>query len=258
MEDNRILERDSESEEIESFKEKNGWMNEAGTVLSAFTNMVCVMMIKGSTTSCTWASCQQGVAGSRFPTRDPSVRHDASSFISWRWFRWFYNFVNRAARTHILHRCWQPQECTAELKWNWVVEFTIIHIAALIRRQSTTQTTYLCILVDIHQICKFCINKIRQQKDIQSVVSVWAGEIGWGGRTSRVCYQISGGLILQTSSSASFGFSTSITSREFRMWSYFVTSCHRVTRSYTVVLTETSLRDRQHYGCLSRFYVARV
>jgi hypothetical protein len=44
---------------------------------------------------------------------------------------WFSNFVNRAARVPVLYRRWQPQECSTELEWNWVVDFTIIHITAV-------------------------------------------------------------------------------------------------------------------------------
>lgn len=115
---------------------------------------VCVIMTEGKTTACTWASRQQGVPGSLVPMRDLTVRHDPYAFILSNasqlpcqesrgiWNRSRHGDQEERPRhlrvpsefTYSYLRWRQSQDYTTELKRNGIFDFTIMHIAALIRR----------------------------------------------------------------------------------------------------------------------------
>jgi hypothetical protein len=135
--------------------------------------------------------------------------------------------------------CWrQSQDYTTELKRNGIFDFTIMPIADLIRRDllqgknipQSIRYVYTYILIHIRQLWKFCINKVRQKTRYpKSSFSVDR----WGRlrrENEMSLFLNSGGLIMQTSSTTSFGLSTSVTSFEFRMWPYFINFCCRLMR----------------------------
>jgi hypothetical protein len=215
------LKETQRAKKLEISKEQNGWINEAGTGRLVYTVtvrrvIVCVCDHDWRQNDfCTRASRQQGVPGSLVPVRGQNVRHDPSAFLSnasqlpgqkscgTRNYSRHDDKEQRPRHRRVLSgfTCWRwSQVYTTELKRNGVFDFTIMHIAALIRRDLLPQNIQFVYIFSLKFVSSesFALMKSDKRQDIPNVVSVWIGETDWEGRMARVYFQNSCDLIMQT------------------------------------------------------------